>query len=247
LKPYRSIISGSTVLHFALQGTEQVLGWKANDLDIYCPLTTAASVIYYLVKEEHYVVVQTVAHRDRTFESLHEYDNGAVASVTTLLTPDGKKVDIIAATRNAPLLPITYFWTTLVTNYMTADSICLAYPRLTLQGIGLLNPIRIPAPRVLKCISKYQKRRFTFKDFAAAPSVHHTFHNPKPLLCPHTFRTFTDTGCLQVHFSPNRNRVQPLPLFPIYHPMWTYGGPLCAGGCKPASPRRSLHLTAAIV
>ncbi|KAI0062079.1 hypothetical protein BV25DRAFT_1916371 [Artomyces pyxidatus] len=169
LRMTRSVVSGSTVLQFVLQGTQHEHNWAANDLDIYCPLTTAVILFDYLLSVEKFRVKQRIISRDRSQGVSSEYNNGAISCVTTLITPTGRKVDIITATRNSPLLPITYFWGTLVINYISADDICITYPRLTLSGTGLLNPVRIPAPKVLVCIEKYTNRGFLLSDFVHAP------------------------------------------------------------------------------
>ncbi|KAI0067108.1 hypothetical protein BV25DRAFT_1783243, partial [Artomyces pyxidatus] len=232
LRDNRAVVSGSTVLEFVLRGNDSPVNWHSTDLDIYCPLTTAASIVDYLIEKESFRIVQDYSERDRTDDVEHEYDNGAIGSVTTMASPTGRKVDIIASTRNSALLPITYFWGTIVANYITADSICLAYPRLTLKGIGAVNPVRMPAPRVAACIEKYAARGFTLVDFGVGPArVRHTVYNPTPLHCPHTLRTFDDPGCLRIHFNTPGTSA-PEALFPILHPMWKYGGDHCGPGCN---------------
>ncbi|KAI0054875.1 hypothetical protein BV25DRAFT_1789043, partial [Artomyces pyxidatus] len=228
LRESRSVISGSTVLYFALRGTPYREGWTANDLDIYSPLSTAASVVDYLVQREHFTVITRSVTRRRNKDVLQDYHNDALASVTTLQTPSGKKVDVITSTRNSPLLPLTYFWGTLVTNYMSADILCITYPHLTLDGIGIVNPIRTPAGRAAKCIEKYENRGFILVDFSQVQGVRHTVYNKTPFHCPQTYRTFQDDGCLIFHFSRDHPR-NPSALFPIYNPMWKYGGAHCGG------------------
>ncbi|KAI0066303.1 hypothetical protein BV25DRAFT_1835928 [Artomyces pyxidatus] len=247
LRDTRAVISGSTVLHFILRGADTPTQWEPVDLDIYCPLTTGWSVVQYLIKEETCTLVQERYSRDRTEEILHEYDNGAVNAVASLITPAGLKIDVITSTRNSPLLPITYFWATLVTNYISADDICITYPRLTLKGIGLINPIRKPTFRVILCIEKYSDRGFTLVDFGMGPGATlHTIFNPTPINCPHTYRTFEDSSCLRIKFD-DVGESAPDALFPILDPMWTFGGPLCGPGCNVTKLQRSVYLVGRIV
>ncbi|KAI0057864.1 hypothetical protein BV25DRAFT_1811640 [Artomyces pyxidatus] len=246
LRDTRSVISGSTVLHFALRNTPFIAGWSPEDLDVYCPLSTGATVIDRLVEEEGCVLVEIVSSRDRGRDLFREYHNGAIACVATLSTPSGKKVDVIISARNAPLLPVTYFWSTMITNYISADTISITYPKLTLHGIGLINPMRSSSSRVLKCIRKYQKRGMLLLDFPDIDDVRHTFYNTTPLHCPHTMRTFADHGCLRIQFNATVVR-PPHAVFPIYNPTWKYGGTHCGDGCKAADPGRCLYLVGSIV
>ncbi|KAI0063889.1 hypothetical protein BV25DRAFT_1782484, partial [Artomyces pyxidatus] len=233
LRDTRSVISGSTVLHYALQGTRR--RWSATDLDVYSPLTTGASVVDYLVEMEGFVIVENLStSRDRTKEIFREYGNGAIASVTTLRTPSSRKVDVITCTRNSALLPLTYFWGTIVTNYMSADAICITYPRLTFDHIGILNPTRVPLAHVKVCIDKYERRGFFLREFQhIGNGVRHTTHNQSPLHCPQTFRNFSDAGCLRIQFSTVPS-TDPVALFPVYNPTWKFGGAHCAGKCRAA-------------
>ncbi|KAI0054479.1 hypothetical protein BV25DRAFT_1817004 [Artomyces pyxidatus] len=240
-----SLVSGSTVLYFVLRGTPYRDDWNANDLDVYCPLSTAASVVDYLVQREECTVARSVVNRDRSMEIFREYSNGALASVTTLRTRDNKKIDVIASTRNSPLLPITYFWGTLIANYISADTLCITYPQLTLDGVSAINPLRTPSSRAERCIKKYEERGFIIVDFSQINGVQHAPWKPAPFHCPQTYRTFQDAGCLIFRFCPDHPRKPPA-LFPIYNPMWKYGGAHCGGDCKAADPARSLHLLPAI-
>ncbi|KAI0067133.1 hypothetical protein BV25DRAFT_1912457 [Artomyces pyxidatus] len=242
LRDTRSVISGSTALHFLLRGPDAPVDWQPKDLDIYCPLTTAADVVDYLIVHEGFRVEKTMASRDRSPNVHNEYSNGAIASVITMSTPKGLKVDIIAATRNSPLLPLTHFWGTLVTNYISADTLCVSYPRLTLRRFGLLNPTRKPALRAAVCVDKYMKRGFDFTRFGLGLyPPRHTPFTMRPLHCPHTFRTFHDAGCLRIHFDePLLDR--PLALFPTFDPMWRWGGAHCGDGCRATDTKRCIHL-----
>lgn len=75
------------------------------------------------------------------------------------------RVDIICSKTDAALQPISYFWGTAVMNYLGADRVGCAYPRLTFQHRCLVTPVaRIdgaPASkRVERCIAKYEERGY---------------------------------------------------------------------------------------
>ncbi|KAI0042964.1 hypothetical protein FA95DRAFT_1563794 [Auriscalpium vulgare] len=59
-------------------------------------------------------------------------------------------------------------------------------------------------------------------------------------------RHFNDAGCLNFNFDPD-NAAQLLHVFPIYEPLWKYGGWDCGGNCRIADPRPSTDLVSYIV
>ncbi|KAI0059798.1 hypothetical protein BV25DRAFT_1918187 [Artomyces pyxidatus] len=243
LRSSRSIISGSFVLHFVLRAT-RFADWCPGDMDIYCPVSSAASVVDYLIYKEHYVAFKPEGREGANAESpLHEYD-GAIACVVQLRRWDGRRVDVICATRNGPLLPLTHFWGTIVTNFISADTLSIPYPRLTLRGRCCLNPERLDDSAVRDCLDKYIQRGFALDSFVAS-GAHHTTITPMPLYCPHTYRHFADPGCLVFDFGSKDTGDQihtQLADFPVHLPLWKWGGDACSALCHPTSEVRDLVL-----
>ncbi|KAI0038133.1 hypothetical protein FA95DRAFT_1613607 [Auriscalpium vulgare] len=52
----RSVVSGSLALQFSLHAVDGA-DWDANDMDHYCPLSSAETVHRYLEENEHYRVI----------------------------------------------------------------------------------------------------------------------------------------------------------------------------------------------
>ncbi|KAI0056642.1 hypothetical protein BV25DRAFT_1786274, partial [Artomyces pyxidatus] len=226
LRRARAVVSGSTVLQFILRQTDLV-DWEAQDLDIYCPSTTGSSVVNHLMVVEGYILAPLAADETETGDVVwdtHKY-NGAIRHVTALLTPSGRRVDVITAIRNSPTEPMTQFWTTLVCNYMSADSVCITYPRTTFEGVGYINPLRANEARVRSCMTKYSSRGFDCQRFDEN-DAQHTDTDPLPAHCPATLRSFQDAHCLRLTFDPV-NEATIKPIFPLYLPAWTWGGDGC--------------------
>ncbi|KAJ3531477.1 hypothetical protein NMY22_g8136 [Coprinellus aureogranulatus] len=82
---------------------------------------------------------------------------------------NGKKLNIIQSASSSPLVPIAFFHSTLVMNFVHADGLVCAYPDLTFNNIGLLstytmhpsNSGSIISTRLIGALLKYQERGFT--------------------------------------------------------------------------------------
>ncbi|KAI0056638.1 hypothetical protein BV25DRAFT_1813577 [Artomyces pyxidatus] len=239
LRLSRSVIAGSTALHMAVQGSELERGWFPRDMDVYTPMSASAGVVEHFTEVEGYHIVTQGLVDDPSRQSL---SNGGMAIITTLRRgEDNVSVDVITAITNAPLAPITFSWSTLLMNYATADTLSLAYPRSTLAGQGLLNPARSQDAGVESCHLKYMARGFSFVPFSENGVVH-SFTNPSPLYCPHTYRDFEDVGCLRMALDNMEDVVQPPQVFPLHFPRWKLGGGPCQARCRPGNAARYMSL-----
>lgn len=156
-----SVISGSFALDFALHGTTRP-PFAVSDLDVYCGVANAITVIEYLRRKESYLAVPLAFFP--CVQWIDDYDGG-IATVVRMLHPRGSKIDIICSSRISALHPLSYFWSTAVMSFLTADGFCSAYHSLTERGISCINPSREVTPRVKRCIKKYETRGFIIDDF----------------------------------------------------------------------------------
>lgn len=161
LRSSHSIISGSFAVDFCLHGTTRPL-INVSDLDIYCGVSSAITVIEYLRRQEGYLALPM-----SFLPALHWIDDydGGISSVIRMLHPRGSKIDVICSARISALHPLCSFWGTAVMLFLTADGFCSPYHKLTVQGIACLNPSRTVTPRIRRCIAKYEKRGFSVGGF----------------------------------------------------------------------------------
>ncbi|KAI0039789.1 hypothetical protein FA95DRAFT_1503705 [Auriscalpium vulgare] len=232
LRLTRSVLSGSFVLRFAMHRTNQG-DMDVKDLDIYAPQTSAPGLISHLEKEQGYCILRSRS-RDpiEDPEDVELYPPTAIATVVTLMhRVKFTLVDVIIAAGNKPLLPIRHFWSTTVTNYISADRICISHPRLTLNGRGCIAPEHANSLAMEELLEKYRRRGFVLKSFA--------FNRAKAQedrccgYCPHAMRSFGDPLCLTVDFDPC-HEAQVMRAFPMTVPYWTYGGWACGARCVAA-------------
>ncbi|EIM79110.1 uncharacterized protein STEHIDRAFT_116793 [Stereum hirsutum FP-91666 SS1] len=239
MRTSHSIISGSFALDFGLHGTTEPL-INASDIDVYTGVSNAITIVEYLRNKEGYLIVPVGINP--CWAWIDDYEGG-ITSVIRMLHPRGSKIDVVCSSRISALHPLSYFWGTLVMNFLTSDGYCSAYPSLTERGIGCIHPLRDVTPRVERCIEKYKSRGFSIRDFAQNEAEPHTSRSTKglrkfgaqrmkvavPWHCPHVVRSFSDAGSLHLAFSP-RSRGETL--YPFEEPEWIMGGSHCGGGCK---------------
>ncbi|KAJ3474337.1 hypothetical protein NLI96_g12515 [Meripilus lineatus] len=72
----------------------------------------------------------------------------------------GKKIDIIISAKHSALFPISRFWNTFLFNFITSDSLCVAYPEHVLGGHGLIRDIGMAHPRLEMLKEKYAARGY---------------------------------------------------------------------------------------
>ncbi|KAI0066972.1 hypothetical protein BV25DRAFT_1787318, partial [Artomyces pyxidatus] len=222
------VLSGSVVLNCVLRGSG-LTNWRPDDLDVCCPIAMAPRVMKHLTTIQGY----HCAHINSPFhDPLLEpgYDAG-IASLVILERNNGKQLNLIVSIDNTATTPLTHTWGTLVNNFLTADAICIAYPRMTLDGIACINPHRPDLPRHVHSANKYRVRGFSVENFNNNDVVHSPLR--KSHFCPHEWRTHFDAGCFTFRFGNvgDINLNDPVVPPPFGHSSWRYGGDLCGGGC----------------
>lgn len=160
LRQTRSVISGSSALHFLLD-TPSI--WNPADCDIYVRSGYSTVVIDYLRRVDGYEFSNTPSTR-LYYDNDGRHRNPAVAFVNKLKRRDGISIDIVESSTDCSLHPLPYFWSTHLINYVSADAFCIPYPALTLSLRGCLRSAT--NPRVGDLVSKYKKRGFIISSFS---------------------------------------------------------------------------------
>lgn len=239
LRATGSVISGSAAL-YVLDHTCSS-HWRPRDIDLYVPLDHVERVIAYITEIEDYI--HLVTHESW---SSYTHDSSGFIEVSRYENSNGKRIDLIKSATHSALYPIPFFWSTHVMNYVTADSFCIAYPSLTLQGRGLLNPVSLldnqyPHKRTLAVMSKYYHRGYDFRlrsyAWDADPSA--TCGLADDAGCPRTIRYFGDPYCLTGTFGTLEEAARSIPsrAQPDSELLvrWWRGGHACGGDCAHSS------------
>jgi hypothetical protein len=145
-----AVLSGSSVL-WLIEGMPET--WTPGDLDIYAPRWKSGGIVNFLVNEGY-----TIISSDKPFPE--EYMKLGFLESVTKLRKGGRSIDVMESLSPNALQPITFFYTTLVMNYITSDSIKILYPLLTSSRFGV--PHHATAHRrEVDWKAKYSSRSFT--------------------------------------------------------------------------------------
>lgn len=165
----------------------------------------------------------------------------SVVAVKTMII-QGNSIEIIRSSSQLSTYPLPSFHTTLVMNYLAHDHICIAYPRQTLQRIGIVHPGRLHITDTdIAGTIKYLNRGFhiipatTSPLIRGIPSELESF-TPGPDgedepcqnsdICPRTQRTFGDKYGLIVPLMGNSVHLEARCVG------WKLGGWACSRNCK---------------
>ena len=140
-----------------LHGTD-LQGWTPNNINIYTPITSVDSLIWYLDKKEGY---KRVVHDDEgEYEVTTEYSQ-AIMAVVEMRGPWGQKVNIVYSAMPSALYLIPYFWGSYLANFVGTDHICITNPEDMFWGQIYLSPLCIWQPAQYCALQKYMECRFT--------------------------------------------------------------------------------------
>ncbi|KAG8908068.1 hypothetical protein FRB99_000512 [Tulasnella sp. 403] len=202
MRDNQCVLSGSSALDFVLGADKH---WESADLDIYAPLgAKCASIIRYL-HNDGYETTKIYDHNP----SFHPYGNQEFRTVTKLFKivelpgrePRRLSIDVIESQLSNSLAPILRFHTTAVMNWISADSITVAYPSLTFQHIGVygLRPGNPRQPRHARWMNKYTDRGFLVVQDTSMLA------GPCGNACRALWRATNDVGCLSVTFNDDED------------------------------------------
>ncbi|PSR75527.1 hypothetical protein PHLCEN_2v9092 [Hermanssonia centrifuga] len=202
--------------------------WTAADWDFYCPHEGFDSFCLFLL---HQLDGVTTHHTD-----WYGYDsNGNPYSTDGIcerrrIRTDRATFDVMRSSSSSAFHPIAYFHSTLVMNYITADSFCIAYPNSTLvRKIGLIQSRQL-RPQASSALQKYRGRGYHFyreaRQFIAAPSTECLPHG----YCTRTRRFFGDKHCISVTFGDTSTSTHVVGS--RLTTSWVFGGVACTTACS---------------
>ncbi|KAG8920441.1 hypothetical protein FRC00_010014 [Tulasnella sp. 408] len=222
LRATSSIVSGSTVLSFALG-----VDWGVQDLDIYIgagargatnPIDGCADLLEYLVGVEGYQPEAAFGDAsDVTFNGIvptpapiefNKYGEAMIKSITAVYklsktrSVPGQKdpvtvhIDVIKGRRTNPAKLISEFHSTQVMNWMSADNITIRYPVFTFAMRGVFNWERLSfgGPKDMLWKEKYVARGF--KIFA----THHLLDIPRGNSRTAVARSNLGLACMRIPY-----------------------------------------------
>lgn len=136
LCPYRlnSVLSGPFVSSLIDSSSCEQYTW----LDIISGHDTFCDALTFLIKKEHAIIKGVLA-------DIPGMSSDAFNSALHLETSRGAKIRLIQSAGSSPLFSITHYYSTHLMNFITADFLVIAYPKLTFIHQGLLADDEYPA------------------------------------------------------------------------------------------------------
>ncbi|KAF6746513.1 hypothetical protein DFP72DRAFT_823059 [Ephemerocybe angulata] len=133
-----TVLSGSGALEIILPGT-----CTPGDLDLYCPRDEGQTLSSYLEANSFnkYEYSSTSIERrseDGQSDDDEHYDsrNGIKSIIRLCHEAHGSKIHIIESLSLSPLVPLFFFHSTVVMNFVSATAAVCFYPELTFQHKG---------------------------------------------------------------------------------------------------------------
>ena len=241
-----TVISGSQALHFMMPPYNH--SWAPADMDMYTSLKGYEELIKY-IGDKGYKMLSDGEKKQNNYTITKGF--GGIQFVTTMIRGDSR-IDIIVSSCVSPMVPIFYFHSTVVTNFISAYRFFSVYPLLNKAYCGLINPnafapLQGPTPKIQRCLQKYNDRGFDIwynliawgiADVASAEivieegEVPHDCHRSH--MCPHTVRTTFYRSCMLIPFCTveytkmkrEKKRVH-WTYRGRYGVTWNIGGPSC--------------------
>lgn len=201
MRATHSVVSGSVALAFVMGAN-----WELKDLDIYTPRGEGCqAMLAHLIGKEGYTLQPQAA--PETFDYLDDTAFSKILAVHKLskivqvIGEDKHRtlsIDVIEAASPNAVIPIFRFHSTVVMNWITADSIFVTYPKLTFHHKGLINQKQgLESPvRENEWKDKYLKRGFMLRANPAAFGDGGSCGDGCPLVLRSTF----DVACLEFVF-----------------------------------------------
>ncbi|KAJ7195570.1 hypothetical protein C8J57DRAFT_1104634, partial [Mycena rebaudengoi] len=152
----RSVVSGSLPLAVISGGR-----FVPQDLDIYVPATQERALLSLLL--EHFGLSEVKFY---SFSS--RYDDCFAVKSSRWLTSggNGRTVNVLTCVGESAILPVFCFHSSVVMNFISAEGLYCAYPKLTARRVAIpafvRNMTSLKARRLRECFSKYMSRGFSF-------------------------------------------------------------------------------------
>lgn len=152
LRSCDAVVSGSTALRILMPDVG--IPWSPSDLDIYLPRHTLTVMLRRMQHEGYTIIAEPPVKRSG-------YNYSHVSRV--LVVGNGQcTVDLVVSRTSTALSPIFQFHSTVVMNFVSADTVFCGYPTLTLRGLSMVNagPLYYSADKrpILSAMQKYLLR-----------------------------------------------------------------------------------------
>lgn len=198
MRKSNAILSGSIVLQYVMRTS-----WSSSNVDIYVPAGTAKWVMFqHLMTTEKYAM-EAIWTDERGPPHCFGADRDDILSLMQLSktseTPSGNstlRINILESSDPDPFSPLIWFNTTWVMNWLTADTVGMAYPVETLERSGTYCGIGTAA------FTKAELGWFTayrFRDFSQI-TKNELFSRRCGAYCPALARMAYDEKCLNLTF-----------------------------------------------
>lgn len=221
-----TVISGSLALHYMLPASART--WTPSDMDLYTNSDGFSKIKALLIMNGYDLVEEfTGAQRPRPYGAPPvTYEIGWGIKHIVKMRKGGHSVDIIISRTASPLLPIFYFHSTAVMNFISSFGFFSAYPKLTSALISIVNPVtfpgRNPTPRIHTCLNKYTDRGFTCLHIQGPGCGFVGCLRPA---CPEPLRSTRDRHCLFMPFGSDVNTPR---VYKRHHNiLWCLGAQSC--------------------
>ena len=243
-----ALIGGSFVLSLLLAASS--LSWTPASLDIFISYQQTTKFCAFLLESGYNI--------DLLFPTQIPSSMRSQISSLEIYSFQDRTIKLFSSCSLHSITPIVHAPLTCLFNFISASSIYVLYPQLTLRSLCLINPFlayKCSLKRdVLSFLSKYNSRGFVVCQCA---SIHHYLSPCKTTIC-HPL----DTSTLQLPLFDYLRT--PLPAkFPSFlsgekHVVWKLGGcgctkqnrlvwPYIRTRCNPVSVSTNFHLTSALI
>ncbi|KAH9943737.1 hypothetical protein B0H21DRAFT_663556, partial [Amylocystis lapponica] len=159
MRATRAIISGSS----ALLLLDIFADFVPEDLDIFVTAPHANTLVNYLIGTEHYWQTSYVVVTEDAQTDVLDVHGGI--SRVTRLSAGTFHIDVIVSAENTATFPIAHWWTSLLMNFVSADTLCCAYPTLTLERRGLYHPLRLLHPSYPDGTNVFYQNRYSERGY----------------------------------------------------------------------------------
>lgn len=233
---FHAVVSGS----FLLSLLHRPSNWIPNDMDIYVPRRRGRAFVRQLSAALG-IDRPTVCEEDG-YSLMHM----TMVRKVWMVRGNSRTFQVIEAEDGAADGPVPAFHSTLLMNLLGHDHISVAYPKLTMEGRGVLRPDCPLTPAKQAAIVKYMERGYDLRypvqgplrpsgmskpDFQrrqrAPPEQRDDTTCGRSYTCPKEMRGFYDSVSLLIPLGGNK----------VTQPNWTVewdlGGFGCGEGCIP--------------
>lgn len=215
-----SVLSGSA----ALAWIDRSCQWSPRDLDFFCPYDLFFQFIDHLMRTMQVVDYTRYTITPNRHGKEYRFRRGVCERVT--LASSKVKIDIYRSVTVSALYPLPFFHSTLLMNFVGADSFGVAYPSLTLTRRAVTHS-RLLGSKDIRSVSKFCLRGYRFREsiFALRYGTDEVCKGRKNG-CPVALRSFGDGGSLTVSWA-SHSQLDPL----RWNVQWVMGGEPCGGYC----------------